>query len=118
MLHRYVAMLVFMTLFTVLPSASTTCPTDYVIEGDIVDCTCTSNNGNPSGSAVWRIPQGSSRLVLSDVRRGNHSNSYVCEVKWGDRVVRSTTFTLQVACELSGVIGCHGFSVFFGTDSN
>ena len=111
-------MLAFMTLFTVLPSASTTCPTDYVIEGDTVDCTCTSNNGNPSGSAVWRIPQGSSRLVLSDVRRGNHSNSYVCEVKWGDRVVRSTTFTPQVACELSGVIGCHGFSVFFGTDSN
>ncbi|XP_070182505.1 basal cell adhesion molecule-like isoform X2 [Littorina saxatilis] len=88
-----------MLYVTVLPTAHTDCPTDYVMEGNNVDCTCSSTDGNPAGSAVWRVPSGSSRLVLNDVRRDKHGDSYVCEVKWSSDVVSNVTFSLQVAYE-------------------
>eukprot|EP00916_Digyalum_oweni_P009012 GHVL01015165.1.p1 GENE.GHVL01015165.1~~GHVL01015165.1.p1 ORF type:complete len:513 (-),score=6.57 GHVL01015165.1:874-2412(-) len=81
----------------VLPTAHTDCPTDYVMEGDNVDCTCSSTDGNPAGSAVWRDPSGSSRLMLNNVRNDKHGDSYICEVKWGSDVVSNVTFRLQVA---------------------
>ncbi|KAK7485511.1 hypothetical protein BaRGS_00023199, partial [Batillaria attramentaria] len=86
---------------TIVPPAkpSTDCPAGFIKQGDTLRCTCsTTNPGTPPATVTWDGQSGA-QLEVTGVTSSDNNKQYTCQVRWGNRVVHDTTYTLRVACE-------------------
>ena len=77
------------------------CPSGYIRDGFPLSCTCSlSTPGTPAARPVWSHDSAGGASFTKTVTSQDNGDNFTCQAKWGDRVIKQTSYTLRVACEL------------------